>query len=228
MFPLCLIMLVAFAAITVWGASTGRISDCGCYGNLVVLSPLASASVTALYAGMIVFAWWQRASFALAPAAGWNILIGSTAFFAGASGFSSWSYAKFARDLVDTSPLQPGKRWDPAWLAEFDMHASAREQLVILMSRDCSVCKKWIQPLNKISRRADMPQVIAGMVGDEEEIVGFRKESGMDFPVLAMKRDTMGRLAAAYPTIVGIEDGVIGSVDVGKLAPALAERLLRS
>jgi hypothetical protein len=107
------------------------------------------------------------------------------------------------------------------------MHASAREQLVILMSRDCSVCKKWIQPLNKISRRTDMPQVIAGMVGDEEEIVGFRKESGMDFPVLAMKRDTMGRLAAAYPTIVGIEDGVIGSVDVGKLAPALAERLLR-
>ena len=224
-FPLCLIMLVVFAAITVWGASTGRISDCGCYGNLVVLSPVASASLTALYVGLIVFAWWQPASFALTPAVGWNILIGSFAFFAGASGFSSWSYAKFGRDLVDTSPLQPGKRWNPRWLAEFGAHASAREQLVVLISRDCPVCKQWIQPLNKISRRDDMPQVIAGMVGDEEEIGAFRKDSGVAFPVLAVKRDTMARLALAYPTIVSVAEGVIGSVDVGRLAPSLAERL---
>jgi hypothetical protein len=223
MFPLCLIMLVVFAAITMWGASTGRISDCGCYGNLVVLSPLASASLTALYAGLIGFAWWQPASFTLAP--GWNVLIGSAAFFAGASGFSSWSYAKFGRDLVDTSPLQPGKRWDPAWLAEFAVHASAREQLVVLMSMDCAVCKKWIQPLNKISRRADMPQVIGGMVGDEGEIGAFRNDSGVAFPVIAVKRHTMARLVVAYPTLVGVADGVIGSVDVGQLAPGLAERL---
>jgi hypothetical protein len=48
---------------------------------------------------------------------------------------------------------------------------------------------------------------------------------GVAFPVLAVKRDTMGRLVAAYPTIVGVADGVIGSVDVGRLAPSLAERL---
>jgi hypothetical protein len=224
-FPLSLTMLLLFTAITVWGASTGRISDCGCYGNLVVLSPLASVSLTVLYAGLIVFAWWQPASFALARAVQWNISIGSFAFFAGASGFSSWSFAKFWSDLVDTGPLQPGKRWNPAWLAGFGVHASGREMLVVLMSRDCSVCEKWIQPLNKISRRANMPQVIAGMVGDEEEIGGFKRDSGVAFPVLAVKRETMGRLALAYPTIVGVADGVIGSVDVGRLAPALAERL---
>src|SRR5437660_8392594 len=37
--PLTMATLAAFSGLTLWGAKSGRVEDCGCYGGLVLISP---------------------------------------------------------------------------------------------------------------------------------------------------------------------------------------------
>ena len=227
-FPLCIGVLVVFGAVTAWGASMGRIDNCGCYGNILALTPLQGALLTTLYAALVATAWWLPAGFALMPAVQRDVLIGSVALFAGVAVVSMSSRVKFGKDLLDTSPVKPRRPWNPAWLEGFADYADRRAQLVILMKPACPYCKAWIQPLNKISRRPGMPKVIGGMAADGGRIDSFRKEFSVEFPVLPVKAGTMSRIALAFPTLVTVEDGVIGSVSVNQLPPELVDQLRHS
>jgi len=223
--PLCLLFIASLAAIAVWGAVSRRTDDCGCFGNLIVLRPGVSALLSILYAALITIAWRMPTAYALSPSSQRNAFSGSLAFFSGAAIFSFWSYAKFGQDLVNTSPVRPRRRWKPSWLAHYGVHATEQTQLIVLMSAGCSVCKKWISPLNKISRREDMPQVIGAMAAGPQEISDFVSEWGAAYPVLSVRPHTMSRLANAFPTIVLLEAGRIASVQVGRLPAELLDRL---
>ena len=97
--------------------------------------------------------------------------------------------------------------------------------MIVLLSPSCPVCRMWIAPLNKISRRPGMPQLIAGMAEEGGNIDGFRKEFSVEFPLLAIKAGTMRRLVSAVPAVVRVRDGLIASVNTGKLPPELIARL---
>lgn len=115
----------------------GRIDDCGCYGNMLALTPVQSALLTALYAALIAVTWQFPVGLGITPAAQTGVLIGSIAFFVGSSAISIWSHVKFGQDLLDTRPVRPRRRWNPGWLEGFTYHANRREQLVVLMSPGC-------------------------------------------------------------------------------------------
>lgn len=224
-FPFCIVVLIVFGAVTAWSGVTGRIDNCGCYANILMLTPLQSTLLTAFYAVLIATAWWFPVGFSLTPAAQESVLGGSVAFFTGIAVVSMWSHLKFGQDLLDTSPIKPGRRWNPAWLEGFADYANRGAQLVVLMNPGCPVCKRWIQPLNKISRRPGMPQLIAGMVAEGGNVDGFRKEFSVEFPLLPVKAGMMARLVPAVPTVVIVEDGLIASVNPGKLPAELIDQL---
>ena len=225
LFPFCLGVFVVFGVVTISSASMGRIDNCACYGNMLALTPVQSVLLNALYAALIAVAWQFPVRFALTPAAQTDVLIGSIAFFVGIAVVSLWSHGKFGQDLLDTSPVRPRRRWDPDWLQGFTYHANQPAQLVVLLHPDCQACHKWIQPLNKVSRRADAPQVIAGIAAEGGTISDFLKEFRVEFPVLPVKPITMARLASAYPTLITVQDGRIATVNVGQLPPELIEQL---
>ena len=226
-FPFSVGVLAVLGAVTIWSASTGRSDNCGCYGNLLILTPRQSTLLTALYAALVATAWRFPTSFSPAPSVQVGVLIGSVAFFAGIAVVSMWSHMKFGQDLLNTSPLKPRRRWNPAWLEGFAEHANGRAQMVVLISPDCPVCKTWIEPLNKVTRRPGMPQLIAGIVTESGTIDGFRNEFNVKFPLLPVKAGTMARLVLAYPTLVAVEDGLITSVSIGQLPPDLLNQLRR-
>jgi len=225
LFPFCLGVFAVFGVVTIWSTSTGRIDDCGCYGNLLALTPVKSVLLTAFYAALIAVAWQFPVGFALSPAAQRDVLIGSIAFFAGIGVVSIWSHGKFGQDLLDTSPIRPRRRWNPGWLEGFTYHANRRAQLVVLMHPGCQACQRWIQPLNKISRRAGTPQVIVGIAVEGGKISDLLKEFRVEFPVLPVKAGTMARLALAFPTVITVQDGRIATVNVGQLPPELIDQL---
>jgi hypothetical protein len=97
--------------------------------------------------------------------------------------------------------------------------------LVVLMNPACPACQRWIQPLNKISRRAGTLQVIAGIAAEDRKIGDFLKEFRVEFPVLPVKAGTMARLALAFPTVIDVQDGRIATVNVGQLPPELIDQL---
>jgi hypothetical protein len=224
-FPLSLGLLTVFAAMTLAGAFMRRTDNCGCYGNLLALTPVQSTLLTMFYAALIAVAWRFPLRGAFTTAAQTGVLIGSVGIFAGMAVVSMWSYLKFEKDLLETSPVRPHRRWNPLWLEGFAEFASRRPQLVILMSPECPVCQKWITPLNKISRRPGMPQVIVGVPAAGGNVDGFFRDFRVDFPVLPVKPGTMARLAMAFPTVVTVDDGLITSVNIGQLPPELMDQL---
>src|SRR5215471_13527949 len=56
--PAAALMLVAFAALTAWATSTGRVEDCGCYGGLVMLTPAQSLALDGVYVALLAVAWY--------------------------------------------------------------------------------------------------------------------------------------------------------------------------
>lgn len=224
-FPLSIGVLALFGAITAWSVAMGRSENCGCYGNLLILTARQGTLLTVLYTALVAMAWRFPIGSAFTPAGQRGILIASLAVLAGIAVVSIWRQVKSGEDLVNTSPLKPRRRWDPAWLGGFADYASGQTQLVVLISPDCPVCKTWIEPLNKISRRPGMPQLLAGIVAREGTLDGFRDEFSIKFPLLPVKAATMGRLVLAYPTLVAVEEGSITSVNVGHLPIELLDQL---
>jgi hypothetical protein len=224
-FPLCLGLLVVFATVTILSPSMGRSADCGCFGNILILTPSQSVLLNALSAASIVAAWRFPVGFGVTPLVQKTILMVSVAFFTGIAAASMWSSVKFGQDLLDTSPLKPRRRWNPEWLEGFRDYSNRHSLLVALLSPDCLVCKAWIEPLNKLARRPGMPQLIAGMAGETKAIGAFRREFNIKFPLLPVRATTMVRLVHAYPTLVTVEDGKITSVNVGQLPAELLRQL---
>src|SRR5437868_6382529 len=132
---------------------------------------------------------------------------------------------KRGKDWLDLNPLQIGRKWNPDWLEGFGGIAKGEAQLIVLMSPICPHCKVWMKPLNKISRRADMPQVIGGMAASEEELGRVIAEHGIAFPLLRVKSSVMDRIAGGYPDVVVVENGVVRAKPGGRIPDDLIQRL---
>src|SRR5262249_41687219 len=103
-------LLLVFSGLTLWGTSSGRVEDCGCYGGLLAATPVHSVVLNLGYGVLLGLAW-------LFPVADahtglWQGVLPLVALVAG----SSLAWRSRAGPLVDLSRLQAGRRWRPGWL----------------------------------------------------------------------------------------------------------------
>jgi hypothetical protein len=227
LFPGAILLLIAFSIFTGWSATKGE-DDCGCYGKLLSISPAKSISLNLFYAALAIVAWRIPVRDILPVPGQIAILAGSAALFSAVTTFAHRFYAKRGKDWLDLNPLQVGRKWNPDWLRGFSAIANGEEQLIVLMSPTCPHCKNWMKPLNKIARRADMPQVIGGMAASEDEIRAVVAEFGITFPVLGVRPSVMERITAAYPEVVMLGRGVVRAKPGGRLPDDLVQRLRNS
>ncbi len=227
LFPGTILLLIAFSLLTAWNARKGD-DDCGCYGKLLSVSPARSISLNACYAALAMVAWRIPVARFLPVPGEIAILAASAALFSAITTFAHRFFARQDKDWLDLNPLQVGRKWNPDWLQGFADLAAGEAQLVVLMSPTCPHCKTWMKPLNKISRRADMPQVIGGMAASEDEIRGLAAEFGITFPVLPVKASVMERIVVGYPDVVLLEKGVVREKPGARLPEELVERLRSS
>ena len=223
--PATAALLLVLALFTLWALVARGAEDCGCYGGLLKMSPQKSIVLDVLYLGLIAVAWLVPAGFNWTPATESALFIEPALVFASIIFMSSWVYRRWGQDMVVLSPIKVNKRWDPTWLKGFDQLDLDREQLIVFMSPTCSACKEWTKPLNKIHRRDDMPQVIAGMAGDQGVRDRYATEHGIDFPLLEVDEATLDRLVRAFPTVVQIQDGVIATRGEASLPAHLVNKL---
>jgi hypothetical protein len=223
-FPGSTALLLSFIGLTYWSSKAKGVDDCGCYGQYVV-TPAASMLLDCLYAALIGFAWAvpvaQRFSSSLQLA-----IVAQTAIFCGTVTFMShWAFRNWGKDILDLSLAQTGSKWKTEWFGGYGGLDSAPNELFILMSPTCSVCKAWIKPLNKIAALPDMPRVVAGMAATEVEISAAVSEFGIDFLVLRVQPAVMDRLTSVFPTAITVDGGMVTSKQEGALPAALIARL---
>jgi hypothetical protein len=200
--PIAIAVLIALAALTAWASRQRQIDDCGCYGGVVVLSPVQSIAVDALYIAMLAVAWWLRAP--AVHATRQPLTIGAIALIGGAG-----AWASREKPILDLSRLRKGKRWRRGWVSGAPYDLASGAHFVVFLSQECPWCKRWVPILNILGTQKDLPNVTGVMWVADEEVDKFRDTHLVRFPIARMKRKLSSSMVHAYPTAAMLQDGVI-------------------
>jgi hypothetical protein len=218
--PAAALLLVAFAALTAWATSTGRVEDCGCYGGLVLLTPAQSLALDGLYVALLAGAWGMAPADTFAPAA-WKLVVVLVA--AAVALAASWRSLR--TPLVDLSLLRVGRTWRRSWLKRYARDVTQGSHFVVFLSRDCPYCKRWVPLLNVIEVQPDLPSVVAVMSLQGEELQGFLQEHLIAFPVTHMPQSLVSLMVTGYPTAALVENGRIAEKWVGEMPQSYMDRV---
>ena len=220
--PAVIALLVFLTSLTIWGKSSGRVEDCGCYGGFLLLTPRQSLALNLAYILLLTVAWYSRGT-AAAWAGGtwwkWGLVL--AAFVVG----SSLSLQSLRKPLFQFSPLKVGKSWRKKWLKDAPRVPDKGAHFLVFLSKDCPYCKRWVPLLNVIEVQPDLPQVmgIMSLMGAERN--EFLAQHLIHFPVTYMHQGLMSLLVDAYPTAVLVEDGTIVQKTSGEMPQAYIERI---
>ena len=128
------LMTFFFAAVTLYSALSGKVSDCGCFGDVIHLDPWPSFYKNLVLVALTVFLFSQR--FRARPIASpfweWAFLVGYTAFVVGVSVYSLHNLPP-----ADLSDFRPGRD-----LFKGDSTAMVKYKTEILYTKD-GVTKKF-------------------------------------------------------------------------------------
>ena len=210
--PAAALVLIAFAALTAWATSTGRVEDCGCYGGLVMLTPAQSLALDGVYVALLAVAWYLAPRDPGPAAALWWLVV-AVVFVA--AGVASWRSLR--APLVDLGLLRVGRAWRRGWLKQYARDVTQGAHFVVFLSRDCPYCKRWVPLLNVIEVQPDLPSVVAIMSLDDDERKGFLAEHLIKFPVTFMPQSLVSLMVNAYPTAALVENGRVTGKWIGEM-----------
>lgn len=219
--PLAALVLVALAALTFWAARQERIEDCGCYGGVVVLTPMQSVLVDGIYL-VITIAAWMLPSPAIGNQMARGLGVLAIALIAG------WLTTQSReKPLIDLTRLQRGRRFSKNWITNSEDDLQTGSHFVVFLSKDCSWCKRWVPLLNILGTQPDLPKVTGVMSLDDDDVADFRAAHLVRFPIARMERKLSSAMLHAYPTAALVEDGVIVDKWEGRMPEEYLQRLQR-
>jgi hypothetical protein len=218
--PPTALLLAGLAALTAWGAASGRLENCGCYGGQLLLTPAQSLALDGVYGLLLAVAWIARPDRPPPPAA-WKLAAVAIVLVA-----ALLAAARSRRTpVLDLALLRIGRAWRRRWLKAEPRDLSRGSHFVVFLSRDCPYCKRWVPLLNVIEVQQDLPSVVGVMSLDGASLDAFLREHVIRFPVAHMPQSLVSLMVNAYPTAALVEDGRIVSKWVGEMPTAYVDRI---
>ena len=225
--PFSILVLVVLSGISVWGVTSGRVEDCGCYGGFIIPSIRQSLAINASLIGLVGLSMYLTRS-----GSGWA-WPGVIAAAAGGIGFGALAeYAqrydrKHGRPRFTPSPLVKNAPWNHAW-ANGKTRGLSGEVLISFLGVDCPFCQQWVRIANAMLEAPAMPAVLGVVSATAPEREKFIEDNSVRFPIANIPQSLMVRLAGAVPTTVLVEDGRIKDLWVGSPPPDFARRFIRA
>jgi hypothetical protein len=219
--PGAMLLFVFFAALTIWGTSTGRVEDCGCYGGYLLLTPWQSVALDGGYLILLSLSWYLRpaADSAIGPLWKWAI------FFAVLVAGAGFSIRSARKPLFRFRFLKEGKAWNPGWLKNSPRDLGSGSHFLVFLSKDCPHCKRWVPLLNVLEVQPDLPGVMGIMSLNDAQRQQFLSEHMIRFPIIRMHKGLLSLLARAVPTAVLLENGIIARHWEGEMPESYLERI---
>lgn len=217
--PFSIILLIALSALTGWSTSTGKTEDCGCYGDLLVVTPKQSILLNLGYITLLAIGWVYLPSEHHTATWQWvlPLFVGITA--------SLMAWKSQDKPLIDLSRLKIGNRWKKRWLKHYSQDLTKDSHFVVFLSQDCPYCKRWIPFLNMMNTQKDLPHVLGIMSSKTENLEDFEDEQMVRFPLVLMDKLLLKYMVDAYPTAILIEDGVIKDKWIGEIPEPYLNRI---
>jgi uncharacterized membrane protein YphA (DoxX/SURF4 family) len=220
-------LLVAFTGLIAYGWAFHGLSDCGCFGTAIQLTPAQSIIKNLVLLVMTGFAWYELhnappdidrklRSPALAVAGAGLAAV----FAAGLLGGEPTTLDDEDRVPVEVSETELKDR--P--FAEFvfsredgsQLDLGAEKYLVAFLNADCPHCQDSVKALNEVAILPDFPQVVAlVMAKDEDEMNMFRGTTSPLFEVYNIDHLTLLEFVhgpappAFYLVVDGADEGYL-------------------
>ncbi|NEQ76553.1 MAG: hypothetical protein F6K23_28090 [Okeania sp. SIO2C9] len=217
--PSSIVLLIALSILTIWSTSTGKTEDCGCYGGIVIVTPLQSILLNIVYLTLLTIAWLNPIPNHQTQTWQWIL----TLIVMLITGIMAWKSQE--KPLIDFSRLKIGNHWKRRWLKNSPHDLQKGSHFVVFLSRDCPYCKRWIPFLNMMNTQKDLPQVLGIMSAKNEDLDEFKEEQMVRFPLVTMDKLLFGYMVDAYPTAVSIEDGIITEKWIGEIPEEYLDRI---
>ena len=219
MIPGTILFLLVLTSLSLWGAASGRVEDCGCYGGLLLFTPKQSALLNLGYILILGLALILPAL--EHHAAVWE---GMAVFLTFVTGYVL-ARRSLRAPLADLSRLKPGKAWKTGWLKDISRNLRQGNHFLVFMSKDCSYCKQWVPLLNVMGTQKDLPDVMGIMSVTDSEMEEFKTQHLIHFPIVRMERLLFRSMTDAYPTAILLENGVISNKWMGEMPKDYFERI---
>lgn len=201
--PGSICLLLSLSLLTIWSTILSNITeDCGCYGGLLIVTPVQSIMLNIFYMLLLCCTWFYLGIDYHSSV--WHLAVVIILFL----GSYILSIYSFKQPVFNFSRLKLGKNWNSNWLKEdFTMHHGS--YFVVFLGKDCPYCKRWIPLLNVMSIQKNLPQVISIVSLEDEELKAFKTEYLIRFPVFRMKKLLFKNMVDGVPTAALIKDGKI-------------------
>lgn len=196
------VLIAVLSVFTFWGVKTGRVEDCGCYGDFFQLNPMKSLALNLFYLLTLALVWLSVEDEQITEM--WKVWAVISVIVI--SGFLSKRSVK--APLIDFSKLKAGKPWNPAWIEEVPKLRQGR-YFVVFFNKRCSLCRKWILLLNETRSLPGSPEILGVVPGGAREARNFQQQHAVDFSIVGISQPIFRLLTGLTPAGVLVENGII-------------------
>lgn len=208
-------MIVVYSTLIAYAWAFHGLEDCGCLGQWITMGPMTSLIKNIVLLAAIGFAWFGTRNLPAAPAVG---VMSKAAAIIGVVLVLACGALDMGRPAPGESVLRTQGRTDEARpFAQFVFEADGEqfdlgrgEYLVAMLNATCSHCIASVPGLNELSETDGLPEMVALMMGDEQELEQFQATTMPFFPAKLI--DTlkfMEFIGTAPPRLIYVHDGRI-------------------
>jgi hypothetical protein len=199
-----------FAVLTFWGEKRRNMTDCGCFAGILPITPRQSTFFDLFLAVFLSYSCFFLGRIGSTPRY-FNVFLIILSVAIGAV----LLILSRKHPFFDVSRLKMGRKWKRGWLPRINLQEG--EHVLVFMHEDCPHCKSWIQLLNIMDLKDQMPSVTGILSLKNKELIRFREENYVLFPLETMKPIIFNRMVTAYPSIVRLKEGLITEKWIGQI-----------
>jgi uncharacterized membrane protein YphA (DoxX/SURF4 family) len=164
-----LILIIFFTFLTGYSAILNKVTDCGCFGDAIKLTPWQSFYKDLILIAFILHLFWYRSTFepVLRTMEGNAVILGVTviSFFLGIYAirhlpFIDFRAYKIGNNIPDQMRLPPDAKRDSVVMTFIYDHAGERKSLTMDQLGQVDSTYKFIDRVDKVVRRGDRPKII--------------------------------------------------------------------
>ncbi len=200
------LMLLGFTALIAYAAAYRGLTDCGCFGKYVPMSPLASIAKNIAMLAVASGLWWARGRLDVAARPGVGgmrvaALALSALVVAAGLGFGAMQGSPASpAEPVHADPDRPFARFVfDADTGRVDLGKG--NYVVAVLSATCEHCMGSIPDANTLAGAHAQTgvQVVGLIMGKEDEIAQFRAVTATEFPLFPIEVETFFALITREP-----------------------------
>lgn len=213
------VLTIVFSGLIAFAWRYKGLEDCGCFGDYIKMTPAQSLLKNLVLLIVLAVAWYGTRGISAAVASADATKKGRLRLAAALVGMALVVTCGLAGNRTDDSgtprliPIQVEDKDRPFQKFQFEIdgqrfNLGEGAYLVAMLNATCDHCRASVETLNDFFLMPELPELVALMLGSDEELEEFRLVTQPLFPIQPIKPlDFFEFIEKAPPRLIVVRDG---------------------